>query len=85
MFKHISVGKGNPVPGSHRPPGADVVALAAKDGNGKLWIALTNLDRRQPAEIEASVAGPNRDSIRLVPILPTRIVPKSWLREVSSD
>ena len=78
-------GQGKPGPRFPPSPGADVVALAAKDGNGKLWIALTNLDRRQPAEIEASVAGPNRDSIRLVPILPTRIVPKSWLREVSSD
>jgi alpha-N-arabinofuranosidase len=34
-----------------------VDAIAAKDGNGKLWIALSNLDPNQSAEIEASVAG----------------------------
>ena len=34
-----------------------VDALAAKDTNGKLWLAITNLDPNQPVEIEASLAG----------------------------
>ncbi len=40
-----------------------VDAIAAKDGNGKLWIALTNLDPNQPAEIEASVSGISAKSV----------------------
>ncbi|MGA7411605.1 MAG: alpha-L-arabinofuranosidase C-terminal domain-containing protein, partial [Bryobacteraceae bacterium] len=35
----------------------------AKDGNGKLWIAFTNLDPNQPAEIEASLAGLSAKSV----------------------
>ena len=34
-----------------------VDAIAAKDTNGKLWLAFTNLDPNQPADIEASVEG----------------------------
>src|SRR6202171_2444284 len=33
-----------------------VDAIAAKDTAGKLWLAITNLDPNQPAEIEASLA-----------------------------
>ena len=40
-----------------------VDAIAAKDGNGKLWIAFTNLDPNQPAEIEATVAGISARSV----------------------
>jgi alpha-N-arabinofuranosidase len=40
-----------------------VDAIAAKDGNGKLWIAFTNLDPNHPAEIEASVAGMSAKSV----------------------
>ena len=40
-----------------------VDAIAAKDGNGKLWIAFTNLDPNQPTEIEASVAGISARSV----------------------
>jgi alpha-L-arabinofuranosidase len=34
-----------------------VDAIAAKDTAGKLWLALTNIDPNQPAEIEVSLAG----------------------------
>ena len=34
-----------------------VDAIAAKDKAGKLWLAITNLDPNEPAEIEASLAG----------------------------
>src|SRR6185369_2453561 len=34
-----------------------VDAIAAKDTNGKLWLAITNLDPNQPVEIEAGVEG----------------------------
>ena len=32
-------------------------AIAAKDAAGKLWLAITNIDPNQPAEIEVSLAG----------------------------
>jgi alpha-N-arabinofuranosidase len=34
-----------------------VDAIAAKDKAGKLWLAVTNVDPSQPAEIEVSVTG----------------------------
>ena len=34
-----------------------VDAIAAKDAAGKLWLAITNLDPNQPAEIEATLSG----------------------------
>ena len=34
-----------------------VDAIAAKDGSGKLWLAITNLDPNQPADIEANITG----------------------------
>lgn len=34
-----------------------VDAIAAKDSSGKLWLALTNLDPNQPADVEISLAG----------------------------
>ena len=34
-----------------------VDAIAAKDTNGKLWLAITNLDPNQPVEIEAGMEG----------------------------
>jgi len=34
-----------------------VDAIAAKDTNGKLWLAITNLDPNQPVEIETSLQG----------------------------
>jgi alpha-N-arabinofuranosidase len=37
-------------------------AIAAKDKAGKLWLALTNVDPNQPAEIEISLAGINAKS-----------------------
>jgi alpha-N-arabinofuranosidase len=40
-----------------------VDAIAAKDKNGKLWLALTNLDPNQPAEVDASVSGISAKSV----------------------
>jgi alpha-N-arabinofuranosidase len=34
-----------------------VDAIAAKDKAGKLWLAITNVDPNQPAEIEISLSG----------------------------
>jgi alpha-N-arabinofuranosidase len=34
-----------------------VDAIAARDAAGKLWLALTNVDPNQPAEIEVNIAG----------------------------
>jgi len=34
-----------------------VDAIAARDTNGKLWLAVTNLDPERPARIDASIAG----------------------------
>jgi alpha-N-arabinofuranosidase len=34
-------------------------AIAAKDSAGKLWLALTNVDPNQPAEIEVNLTGLN--------------------------
>ncbi len=63
-------------------------AIAGKDTAGKLWLAVTNLDPNQPAEIEASLAGiaaktafgetltaPNVDSINTFDA-PNTVVPK---------
>jgi alpha-N-arabinofuranosidase len=34
-----------------------VDAIAARDGKGKLWLAVTNLDPNRPAAVEATLAG----------------------------
>jgi alpha-N-arabinofuranosidase len=34
-----------------------VDAVAARDTNGKLWLAVTNVDPNRPAEVEASITG----------------------------
>lgn len=34
-----------------------VDAIAAKDSAGKLWLAITNIDPHQQAEVEVSLAG----------------------------
>src|ERR1700730_1004938 len=39
-----------------------VDAIAAKDKAGKLWLAITNIDPNQPAEMEVSLAGINAKS-----------------------
>jgi len=65
-----------------------VDAIAAKDKAGNLWLAITNVDPNQPAEIEASLAGatpksakgetltaPNVDSINTFDV-PNTVVPK---------
>lgn len=47
--------------GSIKLPRVD--AIAAKDKNGKLWLALTNIDPNQPAEVEMTVAGMSGKSV----------------------
>jgi len=71
-----------------------VDAIAAKDSSGKLWLALTNLDPNQPAEIEAILAGitpksvsgetltaPKVDSVNTFDA-PNTVVPKSFSAKV---
>ena len=41
--------------GEYAMPRVD--AVAARDGQGKMWLALTNIDPKEPAEFEVSVAG----------------------------
>src|SRR5579883_1606563 len=66
-----------------------VDAIAAKDTNGKLWLAITNIDPDQPVEIDANVAGitarsatgqtltaPKVDSVNTFES-PNTVVPKS--------
>jgi len=65
-----------------------VDALAAKGKDGKLWLEITNLDPRQPVEVEANMAGvaaksalgetltaPEVDSVNTYDA-PTTVVPK---------
>jgi alpha-N-arabinofuranosidase len=65
-----------------------VDAIAAKDAAGKLWLAITNLDPKQPIEIAASLAGvtaksasgeiltaPKVDSVNTFEV-PDTVVPK---------
>ncbi len=40
-----------------------VDAIAAKDKDGKLWLAITNLDPNQPVDIDANVAGVTAKSV----------------------
>ena len=73
-----------------------VDAIAAKDKAGNLWLAITNVDPNQPAEIEASLAGatpksakgetltaPNVDSINTFDV-PNTVVPKPVAASVQS-
>jgi alpha-N-arabinofuranosidase len=39
-----------------------VDAVAARDANGKLWLAITNLDPNQSAEVETTLSGSNGKS-----------------------
>jgi alpha-N-arabinofuranosidase len=54
-FVPIAFDPGTYVHGDITLPRLD--AIAAKDANGKLWLAITNLDPNQSVEVEASVAG----------------------------
>jgi alpha-N-arabinofuranosidase len=71
-----------------------VDAIAAKDTNGKLWLAVTNLDPNQRIEIEAGVEGvtaksaagqtltaPKVDSVNSFDA-PNTVVPKSIVAKV---
>ena len=54
-FTPVSFDAGQYVEGDIQLPRVD--AIAAKDSNGKLWIALTNVDPTREADIELTVAG----------------------------
>ncbi len=54
-FVPVTVGAGTYTHGDISLPRVD--AIAAKDRNGKLWLAITNLDPNQPVEINATVPG----------------------------
>lgn len=54
-FVPVAFNAGTYTHGDIRLPRID--AIAAKDGAGRLWMAITNLDPNQPAEVEASLAG----------------------------
>ena len=60
MFVPVAFDAGTYTHGDVSLPRVD--AIAAKDTSGKLWIAITNLDPNQPAEVEASLAGINAKS-----------------------
>jgi len=54
-FVPVSFDAGTYPHGAITLPSVD--AIAAKDTSGRLWLAVTNIDPNQPAEIEASLAG----------------------------
>jgi len=60
-FVPISFDAGSYAYGSLKMPRVD--AIAAKDKNGKLWLALTNIDPNQAADVEVTVAGMTGKSI----------------------
>jgi alpha-N-arabinofuranosidase len=66
-----------------------VDAIAAKDASGRLWLAITNVDPNQPADIDAAIAGitagsasgetltaPNVDSVNTFDA-PSTVTPKA--------
>jgi alpha-N-arabinofuranosidase len=57
-FVPVTFDAGEYVHGDVKLPRVD--AIAAKDKNGKLWLALTNLDPNRPAPIEIAAAGATR-------------------------
>ncbi len=54
-FVPVTFDAGTYTRGDIRLPRLD--AIAARDSAGKLWLAITNIDPNQPAEIEVSLAG----------------------------
>jgi len=54
-FVPVTFDAGTYTRGDIRLPRLD--AIAARDSVGKLWLAITNIDPNQPAEIEVSLAG----------------------------
>jgi alpha-N-arabinofuranosidase len=54
-FTPVSFDAGQYVEGDIELPRVD--AIAAKDANGKLWVALTNVDPTREADIELTIAG----------------------------
>jgi alpha-N-arabinofuranosidase len=59
-FVPVTFAAGSYTHGEIKLPSVD--AIAAKDKAGKLWLAFTNLDPNQPAEIEVSLTGLNAKS-----------------------
>lgn len=60
-FVPVSFNAGTYTQGTITLPRVD--AIAAKDKNGKLWLALTNMDPNQPVEIEAGLTGTTAKSV----------------------
>jgi alpha-L-arabinofuranosidase len=58
----VSFDAGEYVQGDIRLPRLD--AVAAKDANGKLWVAVTNIDGTHPATIEIAVEGKHMRAAR---------------------
>jgi len=58
----VSLDAGEYVHGDIRLPRVD--AIAAKDANGKLWIAVTNIDAARPATIEIATEGKGMKAAR---------------------
>jgi alpha-L-arabinofuranosidase len=56
-FVPVAFDAGTYIQGDIKLPRLD--AIAAKDNAGKLWLALTNVDPNQPAEIEVNLTGLN--------------------------
>jgi alpha-L-arabinofuranosidase len=54
-FVPVTFNAGTYAHGNITLPRAD--AIAAKDGRGRLWLEITNVDPNQPLEIEANLAG----------------------------
>lgn len=61
-FVPVTFNAGTYAEGEKTLPRVD--AIAAKDANGKLWLAVTNLDPNQPAEIDANLLNINAKSAR---------------------
>jgi alpha-L-arabinofuranosidase len=85
-FVPVTFDAGTYIHGDIKMPRVD--AIAAKDETGNLWLAITNVDPNQPAEIQASVPGvavksargetltaPKVDSINTFDV-PNTVVPK---------
>jgi alpha-N-arabinofuranosidase len=91
-FIPVSFDAGTYTQGDVKLPRLD--AIAAKDNAGKLWLALTNVDPNQPAEIEVNLTGlsvrsasgetltaPNVDSVNSFEA-PATVVPRPVSVEV---
>jgi len=60
-FVPVAFNAGTYTQGEIKLPRVD--AIAARDKAGKLWLALTNVDPNQPAEIEVNLSGLSAKSV----------------------